>query len=60
MELTAKLRIKPGQTVAAVGMPDGMAPLADGADPAAEPGEPAGRDRRDVAGAALPPGLTGA
>src|ERR1700722_3316393 len=38
MDLTAKLQIKPGQTVAAVGMPDGVAPLAGGANPAAEPG----------------------
>jgi hypothetical protein len=38
MDLTAKLQIKPGQTVAAVGAPDGVPPLADGANPAAEPG----------------------
>ena len=39
MDLTAKLQIKPGQTVAAVGLPDGVPPLAGGAvHPAAEPG----------------------
>jgi hypothetical protein len=39
MDLTAKLQIKPGQTVAAVGMPDGVPPLAHDANPAAEPGD---------------------
>jgi hypothetical protein len=38
VDLTAKLQIKPGQTVAFFGMPDGMPPLADGVSPAAEPG----------------------
>jgi hypothetical protein len=38
MDLTAKLQIKPGQTVAAVGVPDGVPPLGDAANPAAEPG----------------------
>jgi hypothetical protein len=38
MDLTAKLQIKPGQTVAAIGMPDGVPPLADDANPADEPG----------------------
>jgi len=36
MDLTAKLQIKPGQTIAAVGMPDGVLSLA-GVNPAAEP-----------------------
>jgi hypothetical protein len=38
MDLTAKLQIKPGQTVAAVGTPDDVPPLGDAANPAAEPG----------------------
>src|ERR1700722_9262071 len=38
MDLTAKLQIKPGQTVAAVGAPDGVPLFGDGANPAAEPG----------------------
>jgi len=39
MDLTAKLQIKPGQTVAAVGAPEGMPPLGDAAsNPAAEAG----------------------
>jgi hypothetical protein len=38
MDLTAKLQIKPGQTVAAVGAPDGVPTLGDAANPAAEPG----------------------
>ena len=38
MDLTAKLQIKPGQTVAAVGVPAGVPPLGDAANPAAEPG----------------------
>ena len=38
MDLTAKLQIKPGQTVAVVGAPDGVPPLTQGANPAAEPG----------------------
>ena len=37
MDLTAKLQIKPGQTVAVVGAPDGVPTLGDGANPAAEP-----------------------
>ena len=38
MDLTAKLQIKPGQTVASVGAPDGMPPLGGAANPGAEPG----------------------
>jgi hypothetical protein len=38
MDLTAKLQIKPGQTVAAVGAPEDVPPLGDAANPAAEPG----------------------
>ena len=38
MDLIAKLQIKPGQTIAAVGMPDGVTSLAGGVNPAAEPG----------------------
>jgi len=37
VDLTAKLQIKPGQTVAFVGVPDGMPPLADSVNPAAGP-----------------------
>ena len=39
MDLTAKLQIKPGQTVAALGAPDGVPPLGGGANPAAEPAD---------------------
>jgi hypothetical protein len=38
MDIIAKLQIKPGQTIAAVGMPAGVPSLADGVNPAAEPG----------------------
>jgi hypothetical protein len=37
MDLTAKLQIKPGQSVAAVGVPDDVPPLGDAANPAAAP-----------------------
>jgi hypothetical protein len=37
MDLIAKLQIRPGQTVAAVGAPDGVPPLGDAANPAADP-----------------------
>jgi len=38
MDLTAKLQIKLGQTVAVVGVPDGVPLPASGVNPAAEPG----------------------
>ena len=38
MDLTAKLQIKPGQTVAVVGVPGDVPLLAAGVNPAAEPG----------------------
>ena len=45
MDLTAKLQIKPGQTVAAVGAPDDVPPLGDAANPAADPAaEPGAAD----------------
>src|SRR6202000_697029 len=40
MDISAKLQIKPGQTLAAVALPPGVAPLADpAATPPADPGD---------------------
>jgi len=43
MDISAKLQIKPGQSVAAVAAPDGVPPLAD-----ADASPPAAPDQADV------------